>query len=84
MAADDELTPTELINVTGKRNAAQQARAAAVVDCPEAAGLWLRDMRKFAGQLAPSLAEASKLLQHSSLSVTQRHYRQGEKLTPVR
>ena len=61
-----------------------KARAAAVVDCPEAAGLWLRDMRKFAGQLAPSLAEASKLLQHSSLSVTQRHYRQGEKLTPVR
>jgi hypothetical protein len=41
-------------------------------------------MRKFAGQLAPSLAEASKLLQHSSLSVTARHYRPGDKLTPVR
>jgi integrase len=61
-----------------------KARAAAALECPAAAGLWLRDMRKFAGQLAPSLAAASKLLQHSSLSVTQRHYRQGDKLTPVR
>lgn len=61
-----------------------KARAAAALECPEAAGLWLRDMRKFAGQLAPSLAAASKLLQHSSLSVTARHYRPGDKLTPVR
>ncbi len=61
-----------------------KARTAAAAHCPEAAGLWLRDMRKMAGQLAPSLAAASKLLQHSSLSVTQRHYRQGDKLTPVR
>ena len=61
-----------------------RARAAASAECPAAADLWLRDMRKFAGQLATSLAEASKLLQHSSLSVTQRHYRQGDKLTPVR
>lgn len=61
-----------------------KARKAAALECPECAGLWLRDMRKMAGQLAPSLAEASKLLQHSSLSVTQRHYRQGDKLRPVR
>ena len=61
-----------------------KARAAAALQCPQVADLWLRDMRKFAGQLAPSLAAASKLLQHSSLSVTQRHYRQGDKLTPVR
>jgi integrase len=61
-----------------------KARTAAAAECPEVSALWLRDMRKFAGQLAPSLAEASKLLQHSSLSVTQRHYRQGDKLTPVR
>lgn len=61
-----------------------KARTAAAKEVPECAGLWLRDMRKMAGQLAPSLAEASKLLQHSSLSVTQRHYRQGDKLKPVR
>lgn len=61
-----------------------KARAAAAKECPAVADLWLRDMRKRAGQLAPDLAAASKLLQHSSLSVTQRHYRQGDKLKPVR
>jgi hypothetical protein len=34
--------------------------------------------------LAGSLAGASELLQHSSLSVTRQHYVQGEKLKPVR
>ena len=61
-----------------------KARAAAAQELPECAAIWLRDMRKYASQQAGSLAEASKLLQHSSLSVTQRHYRQGDKLTPVR
>jgi integrase len=61
-----------------------KARAAAALDCPEVTLLWLRDMRKRAGQLAGSLAGASELLQHSSLSVTRAHYVQGEKLTPVR
>lgn len=61
-----------------------KARAAAALECPECAGLWLRDMRRMAGQLAPSLAEASKLLQHSSLSVTRASYVPGEKLKPVR
>jgi integrase len=61
-----------------------KARALAAVEMPECAALWLRDMRKYAGQLAPSLAEASKLLQHSSLSVTQQSYRQSDKLRPVR
>ena len=72
--------------VTYRRLAARwiKARAAAAKECPEAAGLILRDMRKRASQLAGSLAEASKLLQHSSLSVTQQHYRQGDKLRPVR
>ncbi len=60
------------------------ARAAAAKDLPECAGLWLRDMRKRAAALAPSLAEASKLLQHSSLSTTSKHYRRGDKLKPVR
>jgi len=61
-----------------------KARAAAAAECPAVAGIWLRDMRKRASQLAPDLAAASKLLQHSSLSVTQQHYRQGDKLRPVR
>jgi integrase len=61
-----------------------KARKLAALDVPECADLWLRDMRKRAGQLAPDLAAASKLLQHSSLSVTQQHYRQGDKLKPVR
>jgi site-specific recombinase XerC len=62
----------------------RRARAAAAKECPEAASIWLRDMRKRAGQLAGSLQEASALLQHSSLSVTREHYVQGEKLKPVR
>ena len=61
-----------------------KARAAAAKQCPAVAEMWLRDMRKRAGQLAPDLAAASKLLQHSSLSVTRQHYVQGEKLKPVR
>lgn len=61
-----------------------KARAAAAKECAEAGQLWLRDMRKMAGQLAPSLAEAQKLLQHSSPSTTRLHYVQGEKLKPVR
>jgi integrase len=61
-----------------------KARAAAMIECPECAGLWLRDMRKRAAMLSGSLAAASKLLQHSSLSVTSQHYRQGDKLKPVR
>ena len=61
-----------------------KARAEAAKECPEAAHLFLRDMRKRASQLSADLASASKLLQHSSLSVTQRHYRQGDKIKPVR
>ena len=61
-----------------------KARAAASNECPACAELYLRDMRKRAGQLAGSLSEASTLLQHSSQSVTQRHYRAGDKLKPVR
>jgi integrase len=61
-----------------------KARAAASKECPEVANLVLRDMRKRAGQLAGSVQEASALLQHSSLSVTRKHYTGGEKLKPVR
>lgn len=61
-----------------------KARAAAAKELPECADLWLRDMRKRASQLSESLADASKLLQHSSLAVTRRHYRPAEKIKPVR
>jgi hypothetical protein len=48
-------------------------------------GMYLRDMRKLASQLAGSLDEASKLLQHDSQSVTRKHYRQSaDKLRAVR
>jgi hypothetical protein len=61
-----------------------KARAAAAVECPEAADLWLRDMRKRAGQLTPSLEHARQLYQHSSLSTTRQHYVQGERVKPAR
>jgi integrase len=61
-----------------------KARKAAAVEHPDVANLVLRDMRKRAGQLAGSVQEASALLQHSSLSVTRKHYTGGEKLKPVR
>lgn len=46
--------------------------------------MYMRDMRKRAASLADDMAEASKLLQHSSQAVTERHYRKGDKLRPVR
>lgn len=61
-----------------------KARALAAQECPEAATVWLRDMRKRAAQLAGNVDEASSLLQHSSQAVTRRHYRQGDKVRPVR
>lgn len=61
-----------------------RARAKALPECPEVAGLMLRHMRKRAAQLAGSLQEAQQLLQHGSAATTQRHYRPGEKLRPVR
>ena len=60
------------------------ARAKAVPECPAAAALWLRDMRKRAAQQSESLQAASTLLQHSSLSTTRQHYRQGEIIKPLR
>ena len=47
--------------------------------------MFLRDMRSRAADLADDLAEASKLLQHSSQRLTERHYRtKAEKLRAVR
>lgn len=48
-------------------------------------GLWLRDMRKRAANLADDMEGAKKLLQHSSAKVTADHYRsKPEKLKAVR
>lgn len=47
--------------------------------------MYLRDMRSFASDLAGSVEDATKLLQHSSKRVTERHYRtKPERLTAVR
>lgn len=61
-----------------------KAREAAAREAPECATLMLRDMRKRAAQLADTLQDASRLLQHSSESVTRRHYRRGDRLKVVR
>lgn len=47
--------------------------------------MYLRDMRSRAADLAGNMADASKLLQHSSQALTAKHYRnKAEKLTAVR
>lgn len=47
--------------------------------------MYLRDMRSRAADLAGDIKEASKLLQHSSETLTRKHYRtKAEKLTAVR
>lgn len=66
------------------QGAFDRARTKAIKTCPEAAGAVLRYMRKRASKLSGSTEAASKLLQHSSLAVTQRHYPVDEKLRPVR
>jgi hypothetical protein len=38
-------------------------------------GMYLRDMRSMAADLADTLADASQLLQHSNTALTERHYR---------
>lgn len=62
-----------------------KARKAAALEVPECKGLFLRDMRKRAANLAPTLAAASELLQHASQATTRKHYRSTiEKLKPTR
>lgn len=68
--------------------AREKAAEKAEAEKPELAGtirrMFLRDMRKRAAALAGSLDEASELLQHSSKRVTLAHYRQVNKVKPVR
>lgn len=48
-------------------------------------GMILRDCRKYAADLAEDAEAASKLLQHSSVALTKRHYRtKSDTLKPVR
>ena len=66
-----------------------KARKAAIAAHPELKqdleGLYLRDMRKRAANLATDMEGASKLLQHSSVKITSDHYRSKvEKLKAVR
>lgn len=70
------------------------ARAAAAKKAEEAGdmelakqirAMFLRDCRKRAADLAGSAEEASRLLQHSSVSLTSKHYRtRADQLRPVR
>lgn len=61
-------------DITGNRDLSERIR-----------GMYLRDMRSLAADLAGDVEEASKLLQHSSKSVTERHYRtKAQKLRAVR
>ncbi len=47
--------------------------------------MFLRDMRKRASDLVETVEDAAKLLQHSNLELTRRHYRtRGERVKPVR
>lgn len=71
------------------RGAWDRARIAAKVKNPEIAkqigAMYLRDMRKRASDLADDISEASGLLQHSNVSLTEKHYRtKVAKLNPVR
>lgn len=61
-----------------------RARAKAAKDCPDVEGLMLRYVRKYAGQLCGSLAEAQELLQHGSAATTTRHYRPSAKMRLTR
>ena len=66
-----------------------KARIAAAAANPKLAAdikaMYLRDMRKRAADLADDLDEASKLLQHGSKALTEKHYRRkGSELKAVR
>lgn len=60
------------------------ARERAVADCPSAADLQPRHMRKRAAQLAPDLRSASALLDHASPSTTRKHYSPASRVKPAR
>lgn len=69
-----------------RAKAARKARAAGHGEfAAQIEAMWLRDMRKMAADQAEDAEAASKLLQHSSVALTRRHYRtKGDTLKPVR
>jgi hypothetical protein len=82
--------PLSMRRLRERYEAARDAAAEKLTKTDKAAakairGMWLKDMRKRAADLADDLAHASKLLQHSSEAVTRKHYRtRGDKLKAVR
>ncbi len=72
--------------VDAREKAAEKAAQCGQDDlAEEVRGMYLRDMRKRAADLAGDVSEASKLLQHSSEALTKKHYRmRAVKLKPVR
>lgn len=67
---------------SARANAATQEKNSTISDAIKA--MYMRDLRKRAAALAEDMDAASKLLQHSSKAVTEKHYRRGDKLRPVR
>lgn len=66
-----------------RERAAQRPENAAIAD--QIRAMYLRDCRKRAADLAGDSQEASTLLQHSSVALTEKHYRtKAVKLKPVR
>ena len=78
--------PVTMQMLRSRWDKAREAAAKAHPDLAEQIrAMYLRDMRSRASDLAGSLAEASKLLQHSSERVTSMHYRtKAERVKPVR
>lgn len=82
------------VSMTMLRARYDKARAAAATKAEEAGdvelakqirAMFLRDCRKRASDLAGSVEEASRLLQHSSVALTAKHYRtKPDQLRPVR
>lgn len=83
-------TPTgKAVTYSMIRSRWESARKAAAKANPGLAkqilAMYLRDMRKRASDLADSDESAAKLLQHSSIALTRKHYRsRPAKLKPVR
>lgn len=83
-------TPTgRQVSARMLRDRYENARDKAALACPalseEIRAMYLRDMRKRAADLADDTAEASKLLQHSNIKLTEKHYRtKGTQLKSVR
>lgn len=71
---------------TARTAAAKKAEEAGDMElAKQIRAMFLRDCRKRAADLAGSAEEASRLLQHSSVSLTSKHYRtRADQLRPVR